>query len=82
MVNVDFEFFDPNPNVDYLALKRLIGQLFQADAELLHPNALAELILSQPLVGTTVKTDGIDSDPYAVLTVLNTHIHKVRWLGC
>jgi len=31
--------------------------------------------LKQPLVGTTVKTDGKDSDPYAVLTVLNMHVH-------
>jgi protein BCP1 len=38
---------------------------------------LAELILSQPLVGTTVKTDGRESDPYAFLTVLNMHVHEV-----
>ena len=40
-------------------------------------NDLADLILSQPLVGTTIKTDGIESDPYAYLTVLNMHIHQV-----
>ncbi|TDL22295.1 hypothetical protein BD410DRAFT_256154 [Rickenella mellea] len=76
LIDVDFEFFDPNPTVDYQALKRLSIQLFQADAELFHLNELAELILSQPLVGTTVKTDGKESDPYAVLTVLNMHVHK------
>ncbi|KAI9460114.1 p21-C-terminal region-binding protein-domain-containing protein [Lactarius psammicola] len=75
-VQVDFEFFDPNPDIDFVALKRLIGQLFQADADILRPHLLAELILSQPLVGTTVKTDGKESDPYAFLTVLNMHIHK------
>lgn len=76
-MDVDFDFFDPHPDVDYLALKRLATQLFQADAESLHLNDLADLILSQPLVGTTVKCDGRESDPYAVLTVLNMHIHQV-----
>ncbi|KAI0294760.1 p21-C-terminal region-binding protein-domain-containing protein [Russula brevipes] len=76
LVQVDFDFFDPNPDVDFVALKRLIAQLFQADADILKPHELAQLILSQPLVGTTVKTDGKESDPYAFLTVLNMHIHK------
>ncbi|KAF8499001.1 p21-C-terminal region-binding protein-domain-containing protein [Russula emetica] len=75
-IQVDFDFFDPNPEVDFVALKRLIIQLFQADADLLKPHELSELILSQPLVGTTVKTDGKESDPYAFLTVLNMHVHK------
>ncbi|KAI0034965.1 p21-C-terminal region-binding protein-domain-containing protein [Vararia minispora EC-137] len=76
LIDVDFDFFDPNPDVDFQAVKRLIGQLFSADAELLHPHDLAELILSQPQVGSTVKTDGKESDPYAVLTVLNLHVHQ------
>lgn len=76
-MDVDFDFFDPHPDVDYHALKRLATQLFQGDAELLHVNDLADLILSQPLVGTTVKCDGRESDPYAVLTVLNMHLHQV-----
>ncbi|ETW87759.1 hypothetical protein HETIRDRAFT_443367 [Heterobasidion irregulare TC 32-1] len=76
LVNVDFEFFDPNPDVDFIALKRLILQLFQTDAELFHPDQLADLILSQPLVGSTVKTDGRETDPYAFLTVLNMHVHQ------
>ena len=63
--------------MNFVALKRLIIQLFQADADLLKPHELAELILSQPLVGTTVKTDGRESDLYAFLTVLNMHVHKV-----
>lgn len=77
LINVDFDFFDPNPKVDYLALKRLITQLFQGDAESLIPNALADLILSQPLLGSTIKTDGIESDPLAYLSVLNMHVHQV-----
>jgi len=76
LIDVDFEFFDPNPQIDYHALKRLLRQLFQGDSELFHLHEFAELILSQPLVGTTVKTDGRESDPYAVLTVLNLHVHQ------
>jgi hypothetical protein len=79
LINVDFDFFDPQ-EIDFLALKRLLAQLFQADTELLSIHELAELILSQPLVGTTVKTDGRESDPYAVLTVLNMHVHAVSTL--
>ena len=55
----------------------MLAQLFQADAELLHIHELAELIISQPLLGTTVKTDGIENDPYAFLTVLNLRQHQV-----
>lgn len=75
IVNVDFDFFDPIP-IDYIALKRLLTQLFQGDAERLNVHDLTELIISQPLIGTTVKLDGIDSDPYACLTVLNLAVHK------
>ncbi|KAK7019726.1 Mss4p nuclear export [Paramarasmius palmivorus] len=76
MIDVDFDYFDPNPDVDYHAIKRLLGQLFQHDAELFHLHDLTELILSQPTIGTTIKTDGKESDPYALLTVLNMHTHK------
>ncbi|KAI8983274.1 p21-C-terminal region-binding protein-domain-containing protein [Trametes punicea] len=78
LVDVDFEFFDPNPDIDFLALKRLITQLFQADAQLFPVHDLADLILAQPLVGSTVKCDGRESDPYAFLTVLNLHVHQER----
>ncbi|KAF8525254.1 p21-C-terminal region-binding protein-domain-containing protein [Hysterangium stoloniferum] len=75
LIDVDFEFFDPRP-VDYIALKRLMVQLFQTDVEQIDVHEMAELIIAQPLVGTTVKTDGIESDPYAYLTVLNLAVHK------
>ncbi|KAG5641507.1 hypothetical protein DXG03_005079 [Asterophora parasitica] len=75
LIDVDFDFFDPNPSVDYHAIKRLLAQLFQHDADLLHLTELTELVLAQPTVGTTIKTDGIESDPYALLTVLNMHVH-------
>jgi len=52
LINIDFDFFDVE-EIDFLALKRLLAQLFQADTELLAVHELAELILSQSSVGTT-----------------------------
>jgi protein BCP1 len=75
LIHVDFEFFDPRAS-DFLALKRLLSQLFQDDGQNFRLDELAELIISQPLLGTTVKVDGIESDPYAFLTVLNINTHQ------
>lgn len=76
-MNVDFDFFDPNEG-DYLAVKNLLKQLFQGDAQAIWLEGLAELLVGQTLVGTTVKTDGRESDPYAFLSVINLTHHKVR----
>lgn len=75
-----FDFFDPNPNVDYHALHRLLLQLFHTDSLLFNPHALVELVLSQPLVGTTVKASdgGMEADPMALLTVINMRVHKAH----
>lgn len=77
MVNVDFEWFDPQPAVDFHGLKHLLRQLFDADAQDFNMSELADLILSQPTLGSTVKVDGNESDPYAFLSVLNLQEHKV-----
>ncbi len=77
MVNVDFEWFDPNPEVDFHGLKTLLRQLLDIDNQLFDLSELADLILSQPLLGSTVKVDGSETDPYAFLTVLNLETHKV-----
>jgi protein BCP1 len=77
MLDVEFEWFDPQPNVDFHGLKTLLRQLLDIDAQLFDLSALADLILSQPLLGSTVKVDGNESDPYAFLTVLNLHTHRV-----
>jgi protein BCP1 len=75
MINVDFEMFDPQPAHDFHGLKNLLRQLFDSDSPLFDLSALTDLILSQPLLGTTVKTDGNESDPFAFLTVINLHEH-------
>ena len=77
LVNCDFEFFDPQKQ-DFLGIKHLLRQLFDNDADSFDLGALAEMILAQPLVGTTVKTEGHESDPLSFLTVLNLRVHKVR----
>lgn len=84
MLNVDFEWFDPQQQ-DFHGLKSLLRQLLDTDAQLFNLSELADLILSQPLLGSTVKVDGNESDPYAFLTVLNMHEHRVRavdWMIC
>lgn len=78
MINVDFEFFDPQPDIDFHGLKALLRQLFDVDNQLFDLSALTDLILSQPLVGSTVKTDGKESDPFAFLTVLNLRHHREK----
>jgi protein BCP1 len=77
MVNVDFEWFDPQPAVDFHGLKTLLRQLLDVDSQLFDLSELADIILSQPLLGSTVKVDGNETDPYAFLTVLNLTTHKV-----
>ncbi|CAK3929672.1 related to bcp1 [Lecanosticta acicola] len=78
LLNVDFEWFDPQPAVDFHGLKTLLRQLFDVDNQLFDLSELADMILAQPLLGSTVKCDGNESDPYAFLTVLNLHQHRQK----
>lgn len=77
MLNVDFEWFDPQPDVDFHGIKTLLQQLFDVDGQLFDLSALTDLILSQPTLGSTVKVDGNETDAYAFLSVLNLQEHKV-----
>jgi len=83
MLNVDFEWFDP-ASIDFHGLKLLLRQLLDADSDLFDLSALADLIISQPTLGSTVKvsdddtTDTKDTDPYAFLTILNLHAHREK----
>jgi len=78
ILNVEFEWFDPQPAVDFQGLKLLLRQLFDTDAQIFDLSALSDLILSQPFLGSTVKVDGNESDPYAFLSVINLKEHKVN----
>lgn len=76
MVNVDFEWFNFDPEVDFHGVKSLLRQLFDVDANLFNMSALSDLVLSQPTIGSTVKVDGKATDAYAMLTALNTQVHR------
>ncbi|KAH7145864.1 p21-C-terminal region-binding protein-domain-containing protein [Dactylonectria estremocensis] len=76
MVNVDFEWFNYDAEVDFHGAKTLLRQLFDVDASLFNMSALSDLVLSQPTIGSTIKVDGKAADAYAMLTVLNTFVHR------
>lgn len=76
-IDIDFEFFSPAP-LDYHSLKLLLSQLLSHDAASLDLGSIADLILAQNELGSCVKTDGEEGDPYAVLSVLNLNAHPVR----
>ncbi len=78
MVNVDFEWFNMKPDVDFHGIKNLLRQLFDIDSQLFDLSGLTDLILSQPTIGSTVKVDGEDTDPYAFLTILNMYEHREK----
>lgn len=79
LVNVDFDYFDPK-EIDFHAFKNLLRQLFDVDNINFDLSFLADKIIEQANVGSTVKTDGPDSDPFAMLTILNIDEMKVRRL--
>lgn len=78
MVNVEFEWFNFDPEIDFHGTKSLLRQLLDVDASLFNISALADLILSQPTIGSTVKVEGKATDPYAMLTALNTFEHREK----
>lgn len=71
IINVDFDYFDLNPEVDFHATKTFLRQLFGDDAIHFDISGLADLILTENAVGTTIKTDGQEGDPFALLSVID-----------
>ncbi|GMM28312.1 protein-transporting protein [Martiniozyma asiatica (nom. inval.)] len=71
MVNVDFDFYNLNPDIDFHATKNFLRQLFQDDSVFFPLSELADMILKEGHLGTTIKTEGMESDPFSMLTVLN-----------
>ncbi|KAJ9602741.1 Mss4p nuclear export [Cladophialophora chaetospira] len=76
VLDVDFEWFDPQPEFDFHGIKTLLQQLFDVDAQLFDLSGLTDLILAQPTLGSTVKVDGNETDAYAFLSVVNLQEHK------
>ncbi len=78
IVNVDFEWFNFDPEIDFHGTKSLLRQLLDVDAALFDISGLADLILAQPTIGSTVKVDGKEADAYALLTALNLREHREK----
>ncbi|KAI0997212.1 hypothetical protein K3495_g10974 [Podosphaera aphanis] len=76
IVQVDFEWFNFKPTVDFHGVKTLLRQLFDVDAPLFDLSSLADLIVTQSTIGSTVKVDGEETDAYAMVTVLNLNTHR------
>ncbi|WRT67201.1 uncharacterized protein IL334_004167 [Kwoniella shivajii] len=74
MINVDFDFYNFNPDVDQIAIKRLVRQTLSHDDELIDVHPLADLILAEGIrlgAGSSIKTDGEDSDPWGLVAVID-----------
>ncbi|WVR05171.1 hypothetical protein IAU60_002183 [Kwoniella sp. DSM 27419] len=74
MINVDFDFYNLNPDVDQIAIKRLLRQTLSHDDEMIDVHPLAELILSDGVrlgAGSSIKTDGEESDPWGLVAVVD-----------
>ncbi|CAK7233027.1 Mss4p nuclear export [Sporothrix curviconia] len=71
VVNVEFEWFNFDSEVDFHGTKTLLRQLLDVDAALFDVSGLADCILAQSTIGSTVKVDGKSNDAYALLTALS-----------
>ncbi|KAL0254066.1 hypothetical protein I308_101445 [Cryptococcus tetragattii IND107] len=78
MINVDFDFYNLNPDVDLIAVKRLLRQTLSYDEERINVHPLAELLLAEGVrlqAGSSIKTDGEESDPWGLVTVIDIVKH-------
>ncbi|KAG7877497.1 hypothetical protein KL937_004692 [Ogataea polymorpha] len=71
MINVDFDFFDLNPKIDFHATKNFLRQLFGEDSAFFSLSEIADMVLTEGRAGSTIKTDGEESDPFSVLSVIS-----------
>ncbi|CAR28684.1 hypothetical protein ZYGR_0U00420 [Zygosaccharomyces rouxii] len=70
VVNIDFDFFGGNPQVDFHAIKNLLRQILgNEESNKVQLSQLSDLILASPT--TTIKTDGPESDPYCFLSFVD-----------
>ncbi|RAL63953.1 hypothetical protein DID88_003141 [Monilinia fructigena] len=57
ILNVDFEWFNFR-EIDFHGVKSLLRQLFDVDGQLLDLSGLADEVVTQGTIGSTVKVDG------------------------
>ncbi|PSR80643.1 p21-C-terminal region-binding protein-domain-containing protein [Coniella lustricola] len=78
IVNVDFEWFNFDTEIDFHGVKGLLRQLFDVDAQLFDMSGLTDVVLEQNTIGSTVKVDSKANDAYAFLTALNLREHREK----
>lgn len=76
IINVDFDYFDLDPEIDFETTKIFLTQLFNTDSSFIDISSLSNIILKNGGLGSSVKLDGKDSDPYAILSVLDLQKHQ------
>jgi protein BCP1 len=67
-----------------MAVKRLLRQTLSHDDEIIDVHPLAELILSEGVrlgAGSSIKTDGEESDPWGLVGVVDIAKHRVSPLS-
>jgi hypothetical protein len=67
-----------------MAVKRLLRQTLSHDDEIIDVHPLAELILSEGVrlgAGSSIKTDGEESDPWGLVGVVDIAKHRVSLLS-
>lgn len=74
LVDVDFDFFN-FCDIDFKALGLLLRQLFSHDASEFDFSGLSDFLIADNALGSTVKTDGEQSDPYAFCAMINLAEH-------
>lgn len=74
MLDVDFDFFNFS-EIDFKALSLLMRQLLSHDAKMFEFGSVADFLIADNALGSTVKCDGQESDPYAFCTVLDLSKH-------
>ncbi|GMF92504.1 unnamed protein product [[Candida] boidinii] len=72
-VDVDFDFFDLNPDVDFHATKNFLRQLFGDDSVTFSLSDFADMVLKDGHIGTTIKTD---------VTSLKRHLKRHNSMYC
>lgn len=61
-----------------IAVKRLLRQTLSHDDALIEVHPLAELLMNEGLGGSTIKTDGEESDPWGLMGVIDVEKHRVN----
>lgn len=77
VIEIDCQFYDFS-NLDYTWLKFSFSQLFSDSCPNLDLALLAELVVSQPYIGSIAKNEGRNGDHLAFITLIDFEENKVK----